>query len=35
VEYEKKEDGVHNMEEKIYQVKALGIEAEDLKVKHQ
>jgi hypothetical protein len=35
VEYKKKEDSVHNMEEKIYQVKALGVEAKDLIVKHQ
>jgi hypothetical protein len=35
VEYKKKEYGVHDMEEKIDQVKTLGIEAKDLIVKHQ
>jgi hypothetical protein len=31
--HKKKEDGIHHVEEKICQVKALGIEAEDLIVK--
>jgi hypothetical protein len=35
VEYKKKEYGVHNMEEKIYQVKALGFETKDLIIKHE
>ena len=33
--YKKKEYGVHYMEEKIYQVIAVGVEAKDLIVKHQ
>jgi len=35
VEYKKKKYGVHHMEEKIYQVIAGGVKAEDLIVKHQ
>jgi hypothetical protein len=35
VEYKKKKYGVYNMEEKIHQVIALGVEAKDLIVKHQ